>query len=103
MEVPDFRRDKREKGLNVEKCLFSQGLSKDFFQLAPDTLEPPPPRTFSDQINLFNLKKHQEISENCIFGQILNISLIFDPLPLPILGLSSKSYCTPLPPDHYRS
>ena len=40
--------------------------------------------------------------KNCIFWQIPNSSLIFYPLPLPILGLSFKFYYAPLS-GHYRS
>ena len=43
-----------------------------------------------------NLRKRQGSSKNGIFGQILNSSLIFDLLPLAILGLSSNFCYTPL-------
>ena len=84
-------------GLNVEKWSFSQGLRREFSRLPlehKNTLF----YTFSDQIPYpQSSKSTKEESKTCIFGQISNSSLIFYPLPLPILGLSFKFYYAPCP------
>ena len=70
------------------------GLKQEIFQIVPDTSE-------HTILHLFwpNPLKAQETPKklkNCIFGQISNSSLIFCPLPLPILGLSFKFCYAPL-------
>ena len=68
-------------------------LKQEFFQFLPDTLKHPTLH-LSWPISLpSNLKNHQESEKNVFLDKFLNSSLIFDPLP--ILGISSKFYCTP--------
>ena len=75
------------------------GLKHEIFQVVPDTLEH---SIFylSDQIHPPQISKSTKTLKKTIFGQISNISLIFDPLP--ILGLSFNLYYFPLS-GHFRS
>ena len=71
------------------KMLIFPGFKQRIVPFAPDTLEH---RLSNFSYQTHQSQKHQESLKNCSFGQILNSSLIFDPLPLSIFGLNSISY-----------
>ena len=53
-------------GLNVEKYSFSQGLSREFFQVVPDTYEHTILHVFRPNLLPSELKKHQK-SKKTVF------------------------------------
>ena len=70
------------------------GLKQGIFQFVSDTSGKITLHLFYQLAPLKSQKAPRKL-KNCIFGQILNSSLIFDPLPLSNLGLSFKFNYTP--------
>ena len=94
VKVPDFWEGQVENRAKCRKMVIFPGLEQEFSRLFlthQNTLF----FTFPDQINPLKSRKAPKTLRKLFFGQISNSSLIFDLLPLPILGLSFKFYYVP--------